>query len=171
MQQKLRLNPVYVGRVEQSLKQVLEQRRLDLTRWLRRNRSFRILSRQCKHIPNDCLGFFVHAEGVSGDLSRFKRGVPRQQMVVEILHQQPGRSAIIPVQPLAPQFTFGIEHWPQNRCSKMPKIEDLDSHASCHVSLVRCGRFWAGVSNTCQEGNTPHDRARRERAFRSLCHV
>ena len=91
-------------------------------------------SGQGKDVADHGLGLLVDAEDVAGDLAGLQRRVAGQHVVVEILHQQLGRGAVVPVQALLPQLALGLQHGAQHRRRKVPQVENLDGNARCHVS-------------------------------------
>src|ERR1700690_2122343 len=99
----------------------------------------RIDSGQSKYIPDDSLGFFVDTECVAGDLTSLEGRIAGEHVVVEILHEQLGGGAVIPVQALQPEFALGIEYRSEDRCSKVPQVEDLNGKVRCHLSSHSTG--------------------------------
>ena len=96
---------------------------------------------QGEHVADHRLGLLVDAEDVAGHLVRLKRRVARQHVVVEILHQQPCRSAIVPVQALLPQLAFGIQHRAQHGAAKCRRSRISMEAPNAMFLPLRAGRF------------------------------
>ena len=126
MEKQLRLDAVDVRRVEQQLEEMPQQR---FFRGVgRAGPSVCAVRRagQSEYIADDGLGLLVDAEHVARHLAGFKGGVAGQHVVVEILHQQPGRGAIVPVQALLPELALRLQHGAQHRRREVPQVENFD---------------------------------------------
>src|SRR5258708_1429654 len=142
MQQELRFDPVYVGRVQQGFKQMPQQRCLDISCRLQHasRRLVWILPRQSEHVADHGLRLFVHAKNVARHLSRFQRRKARKKIAVKVSQKNARRSKLIQMEPIAPKITYSVQPGTKLRRTEWPKNEVIGKPASRFLSLVEYGR-------------------------------
>lgn len=149
VEEKLRLDTVDTGRVEEQFEEALQQGEIGLAG------EFGVwCDGPC--VTDNCFVALVDAKGVAADAASVKRDEAGKDARIEVLKKKVSGRAVVPAEAIFPLAGLGFEQGPKLAGGEVPQVEDLelgdDRHAQgVSVELIRYrgqpvgdlgGRLW-----------------------------
>jgi hypothetical protein len=130
VEEKLRLDAVDVGRVQEEIEEGAKEGVGDV-------QGYGWVIGYCVGVSDDGFVSFVDAESEATDASAVECDEAGQDAGVEVLQQQLGRALVVPAQLLFPDTSLGFKQRTELACGEVPEVEDLELGVDCHCLVKK----------------------------------